>query len=594
MKLISSPKKYKNYKSDYPENTIKKIKNGFEKIGLDITYKDTTFRNSDFTIYISKASIDTLGIIQYGKGVTKPLAKASAYAETVERFSTGTAEIRIPLIKNPGEYQDLLKDINDRNFLKGYINDKKHELTNLKNINKYFHKTISQKELKEFKKNQLLDTLVDAYSISKEKYVKIPIDLIEIFSNTNGLASGNTLEEAIAQGSFEIFERYASNKIVSKKSICPTIDPKSIKDEEIHKCIKMLKSSNIDVIIKDFTLNNSIPVIGVLFIDNNLKDDKNKLKQRDYKRINVGAHIDINEAIKRCFNENLQVLEIYKQKSDLLYNLWTKKLQKKYIGMDDELRYFVRDYHYYGDLSFLEKGKKIDFNSLKSYENNDSLKDVEKIKEICKEQRWDFLVVDYTHKILQFPTVRVIIPPISTDFDPFVKKVLKIKNFQDKFNYFYGIKEFYKYLKDDTWVKDKKQIINLIENIENYLSQQLDHYYFYIYRENNFLQLINMLHILPFLYLSINQLKEAKKYFQTLIELDFHPPVESSFYKSLYLKKYNPKIYKTYLDKINKCLKEKQEYNFELKTNPFNPETGYEELEDMYCQLLKNINKSFK
>jgi YcaO-like protein with predicted kinase domain len=594
MNLISSPKIYKNYKCDIPRNTVEKIKKGFKKIGLDINYKDTLFKNPDFTIYISKAYIDILGIIQYGKGVTKPLAKASAYAELVERFSTGTADIRIPLTKKLGEYQDLLKNINDKNFLKGCVTNKKHKLIDLKNINKYFHKPLSKKEFEEFKKNQLIETFVDAYSITKNNYIKIPINLIEIFSNTNGLAAGNTIEEAIAQASFEIFERYASNKIVSEKIICPTIDTKSIKDNEIQKCIKMLKYSNIDVIIKDFTLNNLIPVVGVLFIDNNLKNDKNKMKKRDYKRINVGAHIDVNEAIKRCFNENLQVIEIYKEKSDVLYKLWTKKLKKKYVGMDDELRYFVRDYHYYGDLSFLEKGKKIDFKSLKSYKNDDSLKDVEKINEICKKQKWDFLVIDYTHKIIQFPTVRVIIPPISTDFDPFAKNVMKLKNFQDKFNYFYGIKDFYKYLKNDSWIKDEKQIKKLIKNIEDYLSQQLDHYYFHVYRDNNFSQLINMLHVLPFLYLSIDQLKEAKKYFQALIELDFHPPIESSFYKDLYRKKYNPKIYKKYIDKINKCLKEDIRYNFELKSNPFSPETGYEKFKDMYFCLLKNINKSFK
>lgn len=594
MKLTSSPKIYNNYKCDNPKDTIDKIEEGFKKLGLDVSYKDKKIKDSNFTIYISKASINILGIDQYGKGVTKELAKASAYAEMVERFSTGTTMIIIPFSKKPGRYQNILKNINEKKFLKGHTIDEKHRLIDTKSINQYFQRKITKKQFEKFKKDGTLDIFVDAYSIIKKDYVKIPIDLIEIFSNTNGLAAGNTMEEAISQASFEIFERYVSNKIVSEKIICPTIDPNSIQDEVILNCIKMLEKSNIEVIIKDFTMNNIFPVIAVLFVDHNIENDDNKLKHRDYRRINVGSHINLKEAVKRCFDENLQVIKTDKQKLDLVYTLWTKNLQKKYVGMDDDFRYFVRDYHYYGDLSFLEKGEKIDFNSLTSYENDDSLKDIKRIREICNSNKWDFLVIDYTHKVLKFPTVRVIIPPISIDFDPFVNKALEINGLENKFNYFYGINDFYGYLKDDSWIKNKNKIEKLIENIEKYLSKELDHYYFFINREINFYHLINTIHILPFLYLSLNKLKDAKKCFEALIELNFHPPTESTFYKELYREKYNPEIYKTYISKINKSLKKNKKYNFELKSNPFNPDTCTEEMEKIYIEILKNINESFK
>jgi ribosomal protein S12 methylthiotransferase accessory factor len=595
MQLNPSPKIYQNYKCDHPKNTINKIQKGFKKIGLNITYKDTKINDEKFSVYVSQAFIDILGIVQYGKGITKDLAKASAYAEVVERFSTGAVDIRIPFSKKPGKYKNLLKDINDRKFLKGYQKIKDNNLFNENELNKYVHKKFTKKQLESFKELGVMDNQVDAYSIIKKTYKKIPIDFIEMYSNTNGLAAGNTIEEAISQASFEIFERYASKTNVSKMKVCPTIDPETIEDKQINKCIDLLKSLNIEVFIKDFTLNNSIPVIGTLFIDNNLKNTKNKLIKRNYKRINVGSHIDLNEAIKRCFSENLQLIGMEKEKHDVLYNAWTKILGKKYVGIDDDFRYFIRGYDYYGDASFLEKGKKIDFNSLDSYKKNDSLKDVERISDICKKNKWDFLVIDYTHKILQFPTVRVIIPPISVSsyLDPFMNKLLKINNFQDRFNYFYGIKDFFSYLKDDDWINDKRKIRLLIENIEKYLSEKLDHYYFYINRQSNFSQLINTFHILPFLYLSINDYKEAKKYFEALIYLDFQPPVKSAFYKSLYQTKYNPKKYKNYILQINRCIEKKSDYKYKLKANPFNPETGTKKIEKIYCQLLTNINKSF-
>ena len=595
MKLSSSPKIFENYKCDSPKNTIKKIEEGFQKIGLKISYNENKVGDGAFSTYLGHAYIDIFGWGQYGKGTTSLLAKASSYAELVERFSTGCFEIKIPFSQKPGTYQNLLTDVNQKTFLKGFTKNNNQELTNLDAVKQYFHEKLSKETHELFKKDGLFDFVADAYSIIKNKQVKVPIQFIDIISNTNGLAAGNSLEEAFVHASCEVFERYASIKIISNKIECPTIDQNSIEDKRVQNCLRMLKSSNIDVVIKDFTLNGSIPAVGVLFIDRRIENDGNKLKKnRDYKRINVGSHVNLNEAITRCFNENLQVLNLHKEKLDELYYSWTKTLNKKYIGSNDDFRFYVKDFDYYKDLSFLEKGKNISLNSLNSIENDDSLNDIKCILHICKNNNWDLLLVDYTHKVIQFPTVRVIIPPISTDFDPFGKRILKIKNFQKKFNYYYGIKDFYKYLQDDKWINDKNKIKDLITNIENYLSAQLDHFYIYVTRENNYFQLINLFHILPFLYLSINQYKTAEKYFKILLKLDFHPPVESSFFNSLYQSKYNPAIYKTYIDMISNLLEKDCKQDFTLKTNPFSPEKGPLESEDYYISLLKNINDSFK
>jgi len=568
MKLNSSPKIFENYKCDYPNNTIKKIEEGFKKLGLEIVYNENKVGNSVFTSYLGSAFIDILGWGQYGKGNSSVLAKASAYAELVERFSTGCFELKIPFPKKPEEYSNLLKDVNEKIFLKGFTKNNNQNLTSLNVIDQYFYKKLSKEDYETFKKEGLFDFLVDGYSLINNKQVKIPIHFVDLISNTNGLASGNTLEEAIVQAALEIFERHASIKIMSNKITCPTIDFESIQDETIQKFIKMLKSSNIDVVIKDFTLNNIIPVIGVLFVNHNLENDKNKLKKdRDYKRINVGAHVNLNEAIMRCFLEYLQVLDSHKEKLDVLYFFWTEMLNKKYRGSKDTFRFYVKDFDYYKDLTFLEKGKNISFNSLNSIENNDSLEDLRTVVDICKNNNCDFVVVDYTHKVLCFPTVRVLIPPVSTDFDPFGKKILKMKNLEKRFNYYHGIKDLYRYVVNDSWVKNRNKIEKLIENVEEYLSAELDHFYINIIREKNFSQQINLFHVLLFLYLSIDQYGIARKYFEMLKELNLSPIVPS-------------------LDLIKN--------NFELKSNPFDFEKSSKEVEKQYSILLKNLNDSFR
>jgi len=597
MELKNSPKIFENYKCDYPENTIKKIEEGFKSLGLEIVYHEKTVGSSDAVIYSGYALIDFLGFTQSGKGTTHMLSKASAYAEAAERFSTGFMSMRMPFPEKTSKYRKLLSDVTERKFLKGFIKEDE-ESTKIEYINTYFHEKINKNQYDLLKDKGSLKYLVDAYSLIKKRVVNVPIVFIEEKSTSNGLAAGNTIEEAISQASFEIFERYCANKIISEKIICPTIKNDTIKDDKIQSYLKMFNSLNIEVIIKDFSLGNRFPVIGVLFVNKNFANDKNKLKKdRYYQRIEIAAHCDLRDAVIRCFTEHLQNVstdELLKRKeTDVLYNYWVNILNKEYIGVDDEFKYFTRFYDYYDDLSFLKFGKELAFGSLNSVVNNDSLDDVEFVKNICIQNNWDMLIIDYTHKTINFPVARVIIPPISTDFDHFTKKCEKNSDFKERFNEFYGIKDFYFFIKENDWINDKTKIKKLIYNLESYLSKELPYFEIYLTRENNFQQYINILHILPFLYLSIDCKKEAYVYFKFLLELDLKPPYDSSFFNKIFLSVQNPEIYLKYMYLIEKAIEAGSNFYFELKSNPFHYDVLSDNLEGLYLNLIKNINDSY-
>ena len=600
MQLNKSPKIFQKYKCDYPKNTINRIQKGFKKMDLEISYNEKTYFSRDEPVYIGVALVDILGWAQNGKGTSSILSKTSAFAELAERFSTGFIGIKIPLPKNSGKFQNLLKNINQRTFLKGYEKVSNQEVIDHNLLNKNLKIDLSKEEYEYWKKQGLFNTHVAAYSLVNKTYEKIPISFIELYSTSNGLASGNTKEEAIAQASFEIFERYAADEIIRNHKICNKIDIDSIGDKKIQKYVELLNDLKIDVIIKDFTLNNNVPVVGVLFVDQKIKNDKNKLKKaRYYRRISVASHLNLNEAIIRSITENFQSLGIEENELnkidqyDKLYDAWTNTLGKEYKGLNEKFKYFSRKSDYFGDLSFLEKGKNIDFEELKFKINQDCFDDVNDVIKICKNNRWDLLLVDYTHKILGFPTFRVIIPPISINFDPFSRKILKINDFKKRVNSFYGIKNFYQYLKDNNWIKDKKEIKKLIENIESYLSEDLSNYHFYLNRENNFFQLINLFHILPFLYMALEKYDEAVKYFKALLQIDFKPPIESSFYNNLYETKYSPDIYDSYINSIENNTKINQRFNYEIKNNLFDSEISTMKLEKKHINVLKRINESF-
>ncbi len=120
MKLKSSPKIFENYKCDYPENTIKNIEKGFEKLGLKLRYEEIECRfTSNFSSYSGNLFLEDFGFKTTGKGLSPQLAKASAYAEMVERVSAGFV-IFYRLNSDIEKCYKILEEVIQRKFLKGF------------------------------------------------------------------------------------------------------------------------------------------------------------------------------------------------------------------------------------------------------------------------------------------------------------------------------------------------------------------------------------------------------------------------------------------------------------------------------------------
>lgn len=593
MQLKSSPKVYKGYKCDSPGNTIKHIKKKLEKLGLSFTYKPRSISSAGLSLYSGDLVLDDFGFTTTGKGVSHLLAKASAYAEMAERISAGFL-VFYNLNNHIAEYTSVWEDIIKRSFLPGYTICDNDRSGTLNKLNDYFREPLSSDQYETLKKQGLFDILIDSYSLIKKEYYKIPINFIEMVSGSIGLAAGNTMEEAIVQGTCEIFERFAASHIISNEIICPTIKIDSIDDQQIQNYVDMLDSLNINVTIKDFTLGDSLPVIGVLFTNHNIENDKNKLKKnRYYQLIDVGCHLNLKEAIIRCFTERLQEMKkeelLNHRGCDVLYNFWKEKMDKSCENIKEEYRYFFRDYYYHNDLSFLEKGKTISFDSLHSEHNNDSLDDIQQIKNICKDNNWDLSVVDCTHKEIEFPVTRIIIPPISTDSNPFVRRLLEFADIEKQFNFFYGIEGLYEYYKDDSWLQDRNRIKQLIKTIEKSLSKDLFSFEFN-FRRGPFYQCINLFHVLAFAHLAIGEKIKGKKYLEFLQELQETPYLNPDFFDELYNPGFDSDIYQEYLDRLKAV---ESEDVFTFTSHPFHPTERKKSPKEGNMALLRQLRDSF-
>jgi YcaO-like protein with predicted kinase domain len=223
---------------------------------------------------------------------------------------------------------------------------------------------------------------------------------------SNGIAAGNTVEEAIIQASCEVFERHAQIQTIKPERVSPSIALDSVDNPIIQDMIAFYHGKNVDVMIKDLTLDGLLPGIGVLFINHNLPSDR-----LEHRILIPGASFNSDEGLTRCFTESMQGRKtllaprpqldkpvVHRSKVDNFYLLMKCGISLK-------------------DISFLEQGEKTTYNKTKI---KDTLGEIAQIKNICRQSDTDCILVNYTHPVLNFPVMRIIIPRVS-DFLPFLK-----------------------------------------------------------------------------------------------------------------------------------------------------------------------------
>ena len=409
----SSPKIFQNYKSECPSQTVSAVKKSLKKLGVNLNnLKYASERvGEDFPIY--KAQLDYNGqYVAGGKGLSYKLSEASAYAETAERIPCNMSSLNAVI--------NLQIDQKEK-WLRGYVHGSEDKIKNAVKINEFF-KNFSFVDVREVKITDMAKEWVDAFSLTEDRYKKVPHLLIRDISSSNGCAAGNTLEEAIFQAFCEVCERYACIEHHINRLSAPTVDSSTIKNKDIHKAIDLFNSMNIDIEIKDLTFGNKIPTMGILFTNQNLAHERNTLKKKMfYRTLHVGSHLNLNQAILRCFVEEWQTSAIglqtfmYHREMNIADQFFSDKEKRKII------EYFNKDFgplillnRSFENYDFIDDNSPaISFDSLTSHETDDFSKDIEIIKEISKKNGWETMFIDYSIPELPLKIVKVIIPSVS-------------------------------------------------------------------------------------------------------------------------------------------------------------------------------------
>ena len=318
-----------------------------------------------------------------GKGISSEHAKASAMMEGFERYSaekqdenlvTGT----VSEISSKGNTIDVESLNLPKDFKKENI-----ELFNLEwNI---CHDLISGD-----------DYYVPSNAIY-HPYVLEDNSCQSLFkSNTNGLASGNSLEEAILHGMFEVIERDAWSIFELTHKNYKQIDLDSIESETVNDALSKFSENDIKIKLMDFTADVNIPTIAASADDTLLKD-------AGLLTLGIGTHLDPEVAVLRALTEVAQsrATQIHGAREDTVRADFART-----AGYERMKR--INKYY------FQEEDEKIRLSDIENRSTDSITKDIDIVLEELKSNEIEHvLYYDLTRPELNVNVVRVIIPTME-------------------------------------------------------------------------------------------------------------------------------------------------------------------------------------
>lgn len=288
------------YKDCDPNETISLCKNIISSFNFDIKEDITKISNNLYSVNL----MDTIsGMVSNGKGVTEDYALASGYAEFLERiqnalFVKGWNNDYGKFEYYPDEYQDTAQKILENQDIIKDI-----EMLFVVSNNRYpynIEELISF--LKVLNNNEDYYKFVDFYSINKKTTVGLPVNILKNTVYTTGMCAGNSREEAIAQGLFEICERWVNFYCWSNNLTPPEVPRNYIQNNFPDQYEEILEIENLNpntkIYVYDYSLGKDIklPVVAILYVDQKL--------QRF--RMQFGSHIRFDIALERCLTELVQ------------------------------------------------------------------------------------------------------------------------------------------------------------------------------------------------------------------------------------------------------------------------------------------------
>ena len=318
-----------------------------------------------------------------GKGISVEHAKASALMEGFERYSA---------------------EKHDRKTLTGTVQEisSKGEIIDLESLNlpKDFNKDSLDSMNLEWNIGHDLISDTDYYIPSNaifHPYVNEDNSIQNLFrSNTNGLASGNSLEEAILHGIFEVIERDAWSIFELTHKNSSQIDLDTIESKVVNDALSKFSENEINIKLMDLTADIKVPTIAA-------SSDDTLLKDAGLLTLGMGTHLDPEVAILRALTEVAQsrATQIHGAREDTVRADFARTAGYERMKRINK--------HY-----FQEEEDKIALSDIENKSTDSITKDIEIVlDELTKNEIEHVLYYDLTRPELDVNVVRVIIPKME-------------------------------------------------------------------------------------------------------------------------------------------------------------------------------------
>lgn len=438
------------YKDELPLKTITKIRNILAN--LNILTVETGWKNSADGFYSVTVTIRNTKLATNGKGTTYEYALASAYAELMERLQNQAFfRLNYDLKEEALRYQGFYYAPDEQRISMDDFLTSSEEWSNIQ-INKMPMDIDVQEVLKKWQQVSYekvpSDFIVLPYlNISSKRISHIPIKMVSKMYMSNGMCAGNTPEEALVQGLSEVLERYVNMRILVDKITPPNIPIEYLKRyPSIYRMTQEIeKSGNFEVIMKDCSLGQGLPVVGVIFIN---KDDQSYF-------VKFGSHPIFAIAAERTLTELLQGQEVRDMMGmkEFSYRIPVDEEHENVLGI------LVNGSGHYPSQFFASKYS-YDFTEFADMETHSNKQLLEYLFNIIGGHGHQIFIRD--NSFLGFPSFHIIVPGMSE-----IEQIFDIKPI-DEYVQYNKVKGYIRDLATIT-VSEADEIINFFSKI-NYHS----------------------------------------------------------------------------------------------------------------------------
>ncbi|HEX2170354.1 MAG TPA: YcaO-like family protein [Nitrososphaera sp.] len=349
-----------------------------------------------------------------GKGPTKRHAMASALMESIERYSSLPSGWSGKFVRS--SYSELSK------------------------THKVLHPDRIVEPMRFVYHSEMMMDWLPGHDLVRGEEIMVPAPIalfrytppppaINPFSyfHTNGLASGNVMEEAVCHALCEVIERDAmsladlrasaipfhilrtivhslnaaafsvpsilADRFVDDPSIFPDVDITEIDFEPVKNLVEKFKQTGISLMVKDITSDIGIPTFNASSVEW-ISHDYGYLAEGH------GTHPDARIALLRAITEVSQTraANIQGARDDL------RKIKYNDENTDDRRAW-----------QFMRSTKKIKFSKLPTFFNEDILDDINLIlSQLKKVGLNQVIIIDLTNRDIGIPVVRAIVPGLET------------------------------------------------------------------------------------------------------------------------------------------------------------------------------------